>query len=234
MLPVQERFHAFQGEGVHMGRSAFFIRTYGCPVQCPWCDSAGTWHHAYRPEVDKLRMSVEMLVEEALFCNAEFVVVTGGEPLIHDLAPLVNALHGEGIQVHLETCGAFPIKGGAIFDWITLSPKDNRPPLKHMLHLADEFKIIVEKPEDIERWFDVILYETNELRAETVQVWLHPEWSQRENPAVLGAICEAVKGRSQKPRFRAGWQMHKPYMVDAGDARTAPRVPLGGDPARGY
>src|SRR5690606_10755697 len=47
--PVHEQFHTWQGEGVHMGRSAYFIRTFGCPVKCPWCDSAGTWHPDHIP-----------------------------------------------------------------------------------------------------------------------------------------------------------------------------------------
>jgi asparagine synthase (glutamine-hydrolysing) len=61
-LPIYETFHAWQGEGTHLGRSAFFIRTFGCPVHCPWCDSAGTWHPDYIPDkVD--RLSVDLLVE---------------------------------------------------------------------------------------------------------------------------------------------------------------------------
>ena len=48
--PVYERFYTWQGEGVHLGRAAYFIRLYGCPQSCPWCDSAGTWHRDYRPD----------------------------------------------------------------------------------------------------------------------------------------------------------------------------------------
>ena len=47
MLPIHEQFYTFQGEGTHSGQSAYFIRTFGCPIHCPWCDSSGTWH----PEV---------------------------------------------------------------------------------------------------------------------------------------------------------------------------------------
>ena len=53
--PVHETFHSWQGEGDHSGKSAFFVRLYGCPVHCPWCDSAGTWHPDYVPEkVDRI------------------------------------------------------------------------------------------------------------------------------------------------------------------------------------
>ena len=119
-LPIHERFHSFQGEGCHAGRAAFFIRTYGCPVHCPWCDSAGTWHPDLKPDALN-RMDVAALAEEAAAARPAFVVVTGGEPAIHDLAPLTDALRAAGLPVHLETSGAFPVRGH--FDWITLSPK---------------------------------------------------------------------------------------------------------------
>ena len=41
--PVAEAFFSVQGEGLHMGRSAYFIRLYGCNVKCPWCDSKPAW-----------------------------------------------------------------------------------------------------------------------------------------------------------------------------------------------
>ena len=62
-------------------------------------------------------------------------------------------------------------------------------------------------------------------------VWLHPEWSQRANPAVLKAITDHIKAVGGA--FRAGWQVHKPYSADALDVRARPPVPLGGDPAKG-
>ena len=115
MLPIHEQFYSFQGEGVHIGRAAYFIRTFGCPVHCPWCDSAGTWHPDYIPEKVH-RFDVATLVQAVNETNAEFVVVTGGEPTVHNLSPLVDALHEVGLKAHLETSGAFPIKGD--FDWI--------------------------------------------------------------------------------------------------------------------
>ena len=89
MLPIQEQFYTFQGEGRHSGQAAYFIRTFGCPIHCPWCDSSGTWHPDYKP--DKIeRISPESLVAEVEKTAAEFVVVTGGEPAIHDLILLVD------------------------------------------------------------------------------------------------------------------------------------------------
>lgn len=206
-----------------MGRAAFFIRTFGCPVKCPWCDSAGTWHPDWVPKRIN-RASVESLVAAAAETKSEFVVVTGGEPAIHNLSKLTSALTQAGLASHIETSGAFTILGD--FAWVTVSPKWAKPPLKVNLQRASEWKIIVESVDSIEKWW-------NELGAHHrgQPIWLHPEWSQRNNPEVLNAISTAVKTRGGA--FRAGYQLHRLFNVDSIDSRSAPAVPLGGNPALG-
>lgn len=227
-LPVHEQFYTFQGEGVHAGRAAYFIRTFGCPVHCPWCDSAGTWHPDYIPKHIE-RLSAESLAAEVAQTKAEFTVITGGEPAIHDLGPLTDALHAVGQQTHLETSGAFPIRGE--FDWITLSPKRWKLPLAENVARTDEFKIIVDTPVAISEYVNALTSLGAELNAHST-VWLHPEWSQHNAPAVLDAITEWIKQHGAP--FRAGWQLHKNYAADLKDVRSAPPAPLGGDPALGY
>lgn len=219
-----------------MGRNAFFIRLYGCPIHCPWCDSAGTWHKEFLPR-DIERMTAAQLTSRALESGAETIVITGGEPTIFDLSPLTNTLHSQGFAVHLETSGAFEIKG--FFDWITLSPKKWKTPLLESVKEADEFKIIVESAEDIV-YYSNLLHSLDYLQesptAERRPIWLHPEWGLREDPEVIRAICDAVKETKARNRqcFRAGWQLHKLYRIDTFDVRSRPPVPLGGDPTRGF
>jgi len=224
MLPVHERFYTFQGEGLHAGRAAFFIRLFGCPVHCPWCDSAGTWHPDYVPARVE-RLAPEALAAEAARTRAEFVVLTGGEPAIHDLGPLCEALLEVGLPAHIETSGAFPLRGR--FDWVTLSPKRWKWPRPDALERADEFKLIVDAPEAIEEYLDRLA-----LTRFGKTIWLHPEWSLRDDAATLARITEWIK--SHGAPFRAGWQMHKGYAADLADDRSRPAAPLGGDPARGY
>lgn len=227
-LPIHERFYTFQGEGCFMGQPAFFIRTYGCPVHCPWCDSAGTWHKDYVPKEIE-RLTVEQLALEAKHSQAPFVVITGGEPAVHDLNELCDTLHTLHIKVHLETSGAYEING--TFDWITVSPKRWKLPLPSNLMLADEYKFIIERPTDILYYLDVL--ETGGEAVPPVKpVWLHPEWSKREDREVLNAIVGTVKVHAGN--FRAGYQLHKLYGVDAMDDRSKSLVPLGGDPKKGY
>ncbi len=222
-LPIHERFFTWQGEGAHLGRSAYFIRTFGCPVHCPWCDSAGTWHPDYIPKKIE-RLDPEVLAQAAVAEKPDIVVVTGGEPAVHDLAPLTDALHARGLPVHLETSGAFPIKGD--IDWITLSPKRWQAPLDENIDRANEFKLIVDNRSSITEWTDLYGARFGER-----SVWLHPEWSQHQNAEILNLITNWVKQHGAP--YRAGWQLHKLYAVDQLDAGSRKAVPLGGDPERG-
>lgn len=224
VYPVNETFLSWQGEGVHMGRKAFFIRLQGCPVRCDWCDSASTWHPDHVPAKVR-KASPDQLAAEAVESRPEFVVLTGGEPCVHDLGPLVASLGSVGLSVHLETCGAYPIPDGLA--WVTVSPKWAKPPLPAALVRADEVKLIIEGPDSADRW-------TAAVGGSWAcrHVWLHPEWSKRADAAVLTAITDRVKRLG--PPYRAGWQVHKPYSADSADPRARPPTPLGGDPSKGY
>ncbi len=196
--PVFETFHSWQGEGEHVGKSAFFIRLYGCPIRCEWCDSQETW----KSSEEKVRhVSAEALAQEAIDAHADFVVITGGEPAIHDLIPLCDALHAKNLRVHIETSGAFKIK--ANIDWMTLSPKIKKLPLEENLARADELKLIISKEEDLHFWAEKI------RGTKAKSIWLHPEWSHREDVKLLEAISAWVCKNGEP--FRAGWQLHKLY-----------------------
>lgn len=223
--PIYEHFYAFQGEGCHMGLAAYFIRLYGCPLKCGWCDSAGTWHKDWAPNyINKLEPKelLELVKENN---KNGFIVLTGGEPSIFDLNPLIDGIKSElKIKFHIETSGAFPIKGSV--DWITVSPKWDKLPLLENLEKANEIKIIVENKNSIEKWVEIIGANPS------IPVWLHPEWSQRDNPEVLNSISGYIKRNGGN--FRAGYQLHKLYKVDSLDMNSKPLIPLGGNKNNGY
>lgn len=120
-LPVMECFLTLQGEGAFTGQAAFFIRLAGCDVGCSWCDVKDSWDASQHPV-----RSVESLVEEASQGAARIAVITGGEPLLHDLLPLTTALRKAGFRTHLETSGSSPLSG----EWhhICFSPKKVQGP----------------------------------------------------------------------------------------------------------
>jgi organic radical activating enzyme len=144
-IPVVETFHSLQGEGLHAGRSAFFLRLAGCSVGCPWCDTKQSWPQEAHGEQSLSELSAR--ARAAAGNGAAFVVVTGGEPLHHNLDALCAALAAAGLPLHLETSGVDPLSGR--FDWITLSPKRHRPPRPELLAAGHELKPVVHEPADL-------------------------------------------------------------------------------------
>src|SRR5205809_7411087 len=80
MLPVMEAFYTLQGEGFHQGKAAYFIRLGGCDVGCFWCDVKESWEADKHP-----RVTIDSLLFEVKKTSTEIVVITGGEPLMHNL-----------------------------------------------------------------------------------------------------------------------------------------------------
>jgi 7-carboxy-7-deazaguanine synthase len=96
-LKVNETFVSLQGEGSLIGGPTFFVRLDGCPLRCTWCDTP----YALAGDAGT-EMSVESLARHA--GGFRRIVITGGEPLAQDVAPLVRAL-GSDRHVTIETSG---------------------------------------------------------------------------------------------------------------------------------
>jgi organic radical activating enzyme len=191
-LPVMEHFHTLQGEGAHQGRSAYFIRLGGCDVGCVWCDVKDSWDRHRHP----LR-SVSELTGFVKSTSAPIAVVTGGEPLMHDLGPLTLALRDKGVRTHLETSGAHPMSG--VWDWICLSPKKFKAPLPELMPMADELKVVVYHPSDIE-WAE----RHAAMARPGCRLFLQPEWDRLER--VMPAILDHILAN---PQWSLSLQSHK-------------------------
>src|SRR6185503_13903393 len=92
-LPVMETFYTLQGEGFHQGKAAYFIRLGGCDVGCNWCDVKESWDALVHP-----LKTVDEIVAGALAFPGRLAVITGGEPLMHDLTVLTTALKEAGFE----------------------------------------------------------------------------------------------------------------------------------------
>jgi len=90
-LPIVETFHSLQAEGLHFGRSAFFIRLGGCKVGCPWCDTKESW--PMKGHQKESIFNIAQKATEAQSKGASIIVITGGEPLHHNLTSLCNAIN---------------------------------------------------------------------------------------------------------------------------------------------
>ena len=122
MLPVMEHFYTLQGEGCFSGQAAYFIRLAGCDVRCPWCDVKESWT-AVKEQWADIRALVDQIPGQA-----PIAVVTGGEPLLHNLDELTALLQAKGLRTHLETSGSRVLSGH--WDWICVSPKEAKSPPK--------------------------------------------------------------------------------------------------------
>lgn len=199
-LPVVETFHSLQGEGLHAGRSAFFIRLGGCSVGCSWCDTKHSWPAAMHPEQPLVELAAE--AQAAAAAGAAFVVVTGGEPLHHDLEPLCQALAASGLPLHLETSGVDPLSGR--FSWITLSPKRHRPPTAALLAACHELKVVVHEAADL-AFAAAMAAQAQAARAGSPgpALLLQPGW---ECPSGQALAIDYVR---RHPRWRLSLQSHK-------------------------
>src|SRR5438128_2243429 len=150
-LPVMEHFYTLQGEGYHQGRAAYFIRLGGCDVGCVWCDVKESWDanaHVKRSVTD-IVSDVTQNCPRPYGNMKGLVVITGGEPLMHDLTWLTLALQENGFETNIETSGSHPLSG--TWDWICLSPKKFKAPLPAVIPRANELKIIIFNQSDF-KW----------------------------------------------------------------------------------
>ena len=196
-LPVVETFHSLQGEGLHTGRSAFFVRLGGCAVACPWCDTKHSWPAGAHPQQALAALAAK--AEAAAEAGAAFVVLTGGEPLHHDLGPLCQALEPSGLPLHLETSGVDPLSGR--FAWITLSPKRHRPPTAELLATCQELKVVVHEAADLA--FAAAMAAAAAAAGNQPALLLQPGW---DSPAGQALAIDYVRCHR---RWRLSLQSHK-------------------------
>jgi len=191
-LPVMEQFLTLQGEGRYAGQAAYFIRLGGCDVGCVWCDVKESWDVDKHPSVE-----VGLLVENAVASGANIAVITGGEPLMHDLDILTNELKKKNIRTHVETSGAHRVTG--TWDWITFSPKKFKAPLQDTIERAHELKVIMYNKSDVE-WAEKFAAQVSK----DCLLYMQPEWSKSAEMNPL--IIEYIKSN---PQWALSLQTHK-------------------------
>ena len=192
LLPVMEHFYTLQGEGFHQGRAAYFIRLGGCDVGCVWCDVKDSWDADKHPKFTV--ESLKLKVKETL---AEMVVITGGEPLMHNLDELTAALQSAGLKTNIETSGAHPLSGR--WDWICLSPKKFKAPLPDVVPYANELKVVIFNKSDFD-WAEKYAA----LVSPQCKLYLQPEWDKTTQVTPL--IIDYIK---LNPKWELSLQIHK-------------------------
>tara|TARA_R100000781_G_scaffold97740_1_gene61562 strand:- start:540 stop:1163 length:624 start_codon:yes stop_codon:yes gene_type:complete len=180
-------FETLQGEGRWQGTPATFLRLGACNLTCDFCDTEfNTWEHMTTKEI------------VSLLPKPKHVVITGGEPTLQDLGPLISALHQSDKYVSIETNGTRRIPKEWNVDWICCSPKDRwfSAPLK--IEYADEVKVVIAKDEPIP------LHYKDQIPAKHYYVQPINHENEIDHEALKWACDQAIK---------EGWQlcvqMHK-------------------------
>jgi organic radical activating enzyme len=187
-----EAFYTLQGEGFHQGRAAYFIRLGGCDVGCFWCDVKDSWDASKHPQ-----LSITSIVEEAAKFPGRLAVITGGEPLLHNLNELTALLHEQGFETNMETSGSSPLSGE--WDWICLSPKKFKAPLPEVIAAANELKVVIYNKHDFE-WAEQYAAQVGPH----CKLYLQPEWDKAEE--ITPQIIEYIQ---ENPQWRMSVQVHK-------------------------
>lgn len=189
---VMEIFDSVQGEGFHMGKPCTFIRLAGCNLRCPWCDTKESW------DAVASMMSADDIVNKV---NKHMVVITGGEPTIQKLTPLLKLLHRKGHYIALETNGTNDISENdyELINWITVSPK----PLSHYVIniIPSEIKFVCDR--DFFKAHEALL---KKALKHNVPIWIQPEGFSMEKSAANAFL---IVSTLQNDQIRMGVQMHK-------------------------
>ena len=181
MLKVNEIFASIQGEGSQVGQAMIFIRLSGCNLDCQYCDTKGHTKGEY--------ISIDGIIEICLEYELPWICLTGGEPTIQPIEPLIAELKKHGFLIAIESNGTMPIPDG--IDHIVVSPKAGHDIEPSIRPIVNEWKYVICDESD----FDRIEYESG--------VYLQPV----DNDMEIARLCV------QKILANQGWrlslQIHK-------------------------
>jgi 7-carboxy-7-deazaguanine synthase len=151
---VKEMFLTLQGEGVQAGRRAVFVRFAGCNLWsgreqdrasaiCRFCDTdfVGTDGAGGGKFADAAALAEAVTGFWGDGADSRFVVLTGGEPMLQIDDALVEALHGAGFEIAIESNGTLPVHPG--IDWVCISPKADSVVVQRT---GDELKLVWPQP----------------------------------------------------------------------------------------
>lgn len=190
-LPIVEIFYSLQGEGLRAGQATVFVRLAGCNLACEFCDT--DFRVTDTQTVEEVADEVERIGGAC-----RWVCLTGGEPTIHELQALCDALHERGYRLQMETNGTRPRPDWKI-EHVTVSPKQpqgGRLDGWYERHAA-EFKYVVDDENDLTRALD--------------GAWTHGRTTfVQPNALNPDAVQQCIAAVQQHPtRLRLSLQTHK-------------------------
>lgn len=203
MLKISEIFFSAEGEGLRQGEPTIFIRLSGCNLRCSFCDTRYAWEDGRELRLEEIITQIARIKKKY---PVNWVCLTGGEPLLQEVRPLVRWLKRAGYRIHLETNGTRPLS--FIPDWLAVSPK---PPnyliTRDCRQQADEVKLVVSRSLTLEE-----IKKMRQALAKRIPLLLQPQssaaWSYKKAWRLyLQAVQAGLKN------IRLACQLHKIYAI---------------------
>ncbi|HOK95685.1 MAG TPA: 7-carboxy-7-deazaguanine synthase QueE [Anaerohalosphaeraceae bacterium] len=178
---VNELFYSLQGEGLLAGVPSVFVRLAGCPLRCRWCDTKYAWNADAGQS-----MTAEQILEHIACYPTRYVVLTGGEPLMHEgIFDLIRAIHRKAYHLTVETAGIIspaelpidlmsisPKLSNTIADGTQSPPANPETVMRLIASYPYQLKFVVDDPKDL----DEIACFVNKLAAvDPYKIYLMPQ-----------------------------------------------------------
>jgi len=200
-LKVAEIFSSIQGEGLRQGEPTLFVRLSGCNLKCSFCDTKYAWRGG--KDYSTVQILEEIKRQKRRF-PAKWVCLTGGEPLLQEVADLVHKLKEENLRTQVETNAT--IFRSLPVDWYSISPKPEkyffRPEYRKE---AKEVKLVVTKGLDLDT-IQRLRQEFPEKTPLLLQPQSNRKWSMDKGMKLLRQAMKAdIKN------IRLSVQLHKIY-----------------------
>lgn len=217
VLLIKELFYTIQGEGPDSGKAAIFLRLAKCNLRCWFCDTDFETDLQDWP----LRDLCEKIGKMSKLHHCSFVVITGGEPLLQNIVPLVKLLNALGIKVSVETAGTkyYP-ELAEVFDaacsqgnLIVCSPKT--PEINGRLErIVGAWKYVI-KAGETHMGFPIGSTQMQGRTTNTfipvridVPIWVQP-MDEQDDALNAANLAECVRIVMTDPSIRLGVQIHK-------------------------
>jgi len=136
-LPVSEYFLSIQGEGTNYGKFALFLRFGICNIKCKFCDTKYSWNNYKFISENKIKNILKKYSKKV-----SSLVITGGEPTLHNLKNIINSAKKFNYYIAVETNGTIFQDWLKNVDFITVSPKSENID-KRVLKIANELKFVI-------------------------------------------------------------------------------------------
>lgn len=206
---VKEMFLTLQGEGVHSGRRAVFLRFAGCNLWtgreedrrkavCQFCDTdfVGTDGEGGGKFADADALADAALAFWGEDGEGRYIVITGGEPMLQIDGALIDALHARGFTIAIESNGTIAAHPG--IDWVCISPKAGSEIVQRS---GNELKLVWPQPGAGHSLTDV----------EAMEGWAfdHLLVQPLDDPHAAANMQAAIDLVMARPRWRLSLQTHK-------------------------